>query len=173
MWMLCEAVECRQLPVGKTCVCGRKSNQVPDFGSGIAVKSFDVTRVMEHRKNWFMRVPNIDAMCRHILLGGAYIPTVPGGIQPQMRANLGSVGYDRPLLYRLISKYLISGALEYCHTIESRPHNILPLGLVVKNDLDEPWRVICDGRPTNPQLLPWKNRFWGLKACSPFFTPGV
>ena len=173
MWMRCESVECRQLPAGELCVCGRKSKLVPDFGSGIAVKSFDVTRVMEHRRNWFTRVPNIDAMCRHILLGGAYIPTVPGGIQPQIRTNLGSVGYDRPLLYRLISKYLISGALEYCHTIASRPHNILPLGLVVKHDLDEPWRAICDGRPTNPQLLPWKNRFWGLKACSPFFTPGA
>ena len=96
MWMLCEAAACGQLPVSELCVCGRKSRLVPDFGSGIAVKSFDVTRVMEHRRNWFKRVPNIDAMCRHILVGGAYIPTIPGGIQPQMRANLGSVGYDRP-----------------------------------------------------------------------------
>ena len=82
MWMCCEESEYGQLPADELCGCGRKSKRVSDFASGIAVKSFDVTRVMEHRRNWFERVPNIDAMCRHILLGGAYIPTVPGGIQP-------------------------------------------------------------------------------------------
>jgi hypothetical protein len=59
MWMLCETVECGQLPVGEVCVCGRKRRLVLDFGSGMAVKSFDVTRVMEHRRNWFRCVPNI------------------------------------------------------------------------------------------------------------------
>ena len=78
MWMMCEEEECRQLPVGELCVSGRKNRPVPDFSSGIAVKSFNVTKVMDHRRNWFTHVPNIDAMCRHILLGGVYIPTVPG-----------------------------------------------------------------------------------------------
>jgi hypothetical protein len=57
MWMWCEEAECGQLPVGELCVCGRKSRLVPDFGSGMTVKSFDVTRVMDHRRNWFKRVP--------------------------------------------------------------------------------------------------------------------
>ncbi len=74
----------------------------------------------------------------HILHGGAFIPTTVGGIIPQSRKNLGSTEYDQPLLYRFIVKYLISGALEYCHDIHSRPDNILSLGLVAKRDLDEP-----------------------------------
>jgi hypothetical protein len=49
------------------------------------VKSFDITTVMSRRQAWFRRVPDIDAMCRHILYGGAYIPTVVGGIIPQQR----------------------------------------------------------------------------------------
>ena len=81
---------------------------------------------------------HIDAMCRHILYGGAYVPTVVGGIVPQARKNLKSADFDRPLLYRLICKY-----------------------------------AICDARPTNPQLLPWKNKYHGLRACSPLFTPGA
>jgi hypothetical protein len=104
----------------------------------VVVKSFDVSNVMDHRDAWFRRIPHVDAMARHILHGGAFIPTTAGGIIPQTRKNLGSAEYDRPLLYRLIAKYLISGALEYCHDIQSRPDNILPLGLVAKRDLDEP-----------------------------------
>jgi hypothetical protein len=94
------------------------------------VKSFDITTVMSRRQAWFRRVPHIDAKCRHILYGGAYIPTVVGGIIPQQRKNLRSADFDRPLLYRLICKYLMSGALEYCHTMAERPDNVLPLGLV-------------------------------------------
>ena len=60
-----------------------------------------------------------------------------GGIIPQTRRNLGSTEYDRPLMYHLISKYLISGTVEYCHTIDSRTQNILPLGLITKSDVDE------------------------------------
>jgi hypothetical protein len=32
---------------------------------------------------------------------------------------------------------------------------------------------MCDVRPTNPQLLPWKNKYWGLHACIPLCTPGA
>ncbi len=115
----------------------------------------------------------MDAICRQILYGGAYIPTVVGGIIPQTKKNLKSTDLDRSFLYRLICKYLISGTLEYCHTIAERPDNVLPLGLMAKSDIDEPWRSICDAWPTNPQLLPWKNKYHGLKACAPLFTPGA
>ena len=173
LWMRCQAPGCGQQPTSERCGCGRASRPVPEYSSGVVVKSFDVTTVMSRRETWFRRVPHIDAMCRHILHGGAYVPTVVGGIVPQARRNLRSADFDRPLLYRLICKYLISGALEYCHTMAERPDNVLPLGLVAKSDIDEPWRAICDARPTNPQLLPWKNKYHGLRACSPFFTPGA
>lgn len=173
VWMRCQAPGCRQHPTSERCGCGRASRPVPEYSSGVVVKSFDVTTVMSRKEAWFRRVPHIDAMCRHILHGGAYVPTVVGGIVPQARKNLRSADFDRPLLHRLICKYLISGALEYCHTIAERPDNVLPLGLVAKSDIDEPWRAICDARPTNPQLLPWKNKYHGLRACSPLFTPGA
>ena len=172
-WLRCQDAACLRRPTSDRCMCGRGSRPVPDWASGVVVKSFDVTTVVSCRDAWFRRVPHVDAMCRHILYGGAFIPTMVGGIVPQARKNLKSADYDRPFLYRLISKYLISSALEYCHDVASRPDNCLPLGLVAKSDIDEPWRAICDGRQTNDQLLPWKNHYWGMRACSPLFTPGA
>ena len=117
LWMHCQAKGCGQQPTGERCGCGRASRPVPDYDSGVVVKSFDVTTVMSRREAWFRWVSHIDTMCRHILYNGAYVPTVVGGIVPKAIKNLRSANFDRPLLYRLISKYLISGVLEYYHTI--------------------------------------------------------
>ena len=117
LWMRCQAKECGRQPAGARCGCGRASRPVPDYSSGVVVKSFDVTTVMSRREAWFRWVSHIDTMCRHILYNGAYVPTVVGGIVPKAIKNLRSANFDRPLLYRLISKYLISGVLEYYHTI--------------------------------------------------------
>ena len=88
-----------------------------------------------------------------------------------MSPNLKSVAEDKPLLYKMIAKYLISGALEWCPP-GSEPMNLIPLGLVPKNDPEELWRVIADGRCMNGDLLPWQTPMTGMGASAGLFTRG-
>jgi len=117
----------------------RLSDGSPDFASGLVVKPFTTTGVLEHKHEWLKRVWPLDATCRAILDGRFYFPAKPGGITPVMRPNLRSVEEDKPLLFKMIAKYLISGALEWCPP-GAEPQNLIPLGLVPKNDDEDPWR---------------------------------
>jgi hypothetical protein len=95
-WLTCQSTDCQRQPTSDRCVCGKSNRPAPDYVSGVVVKSFDVSNVMTHRDAWFRRIPHVDAMARHILYGGVFIPTTVGGIIPQTRRNLGSLEYDRP-----------------------------------------------------------------------------
>ena len=53
LWMRCQATGCGQQPTGARCGCGRASRPVPEYSSGVVVKSFDVTTVMSCREAWF------------------------------------------------------------------------------------------------------------------------
>lgn len=143
----------------------------PDYASGLRIKPFACTGVLEHKRNWYRRVWPLDGTCRAILNGRFYFPTRPGGIAPSLRPNLGSVNEDKPLLYKMIAKYLISGALEWCPPGQE-PLNLIPLGLVLKKDPEEPWRVIADGRAMNTDLLPWQTPMVGMGASAGLFTRG-
>jgi len=110
-------------------------------------------------------------MCQSILDGQSHFPTVPGGVQHAQSDNLGSIKEDMTLLFRMICKYLISGALEWCMP-GHEPTNLVPLGLVPKKDPDELFRVIADGRAVNEYLLPWKTKIVGMKASSGLFVKG-
>jgi hypothetical protein len=144
----------------------------PNYASGLKLKSFDCTGVISRRAEWFRRVPAIDSTCASILRGRFHYPTVPGGIRPARRPNLGSINEDKPLLYKLAAKYLIAGSLEYCPP-GHEPDNIIPLGLVSKKDEEEPWRAIADGRKTNEDLRHWPSKMTGMKASAGLFDPGA
>jgi len=132
----------------------RKTNSDTDFASGLKLKSFDCTGVMYHRKNWQM-IPKRGGACQTILYGKFYFPTAKQGVAHYNHPNLKSVDEDKTLSYRMICKYLISGALEFCPP-GFKPTNLAPLGLVPKKDVDKPFRVIADGRQLNEYMLPWK-----------------
>ena len=158
------------------CHCGSRlcpREDAPDWGSGLKIKGFDHTGVVACRREWLhgRRIRCIDTACRTILEGKFHFPTVPGGIRHCARRNLGSVDLDKPRLHKLVCKYLIAGSLEYCPP-GHRPDNYIPLGLVPKNDEDEPWRVIADGRGMNADLLPWLSTMHGMKASAGLFQPG-
>jgi hypothetical protein len=150
----------------------RLSDGSPDFASGLVVKPFTTTGVLEHKHEWLKRVWPLDATCRAILDGRFYFPAKPGGITPVMRPNLRSVEEDKPLLFKMIAKYLISGALEWCPP-GAEPQNLIPLGLVPKNDDEEPWWVIADGRQMNEELLPWQIPMTGMQASAGMFSRGA
>jgi len=71
----------------------------------------------------------------------------------------------------MICKYLISGALEYCPP-GFKPTSLVPLGLVPKKDVDEPFRVIADGRQMNEYMLLWKTKMTGMAASARMFVRG-
>jgi len=147
-----------------------KPNGDPDFASGLKLKSFDCTGVMYHRKNWDM-IPKRGGACQAILDGKCYFPTAKQGVAHCSHPNLKSVDEDKTLLYRMICKYLISGALEYCPP-GFKPTNLVPLGLVPKKNVDEPFRVIADGRQMNEYMLPCKTKITGMAASAGMFVRG-
>ena len=143
----------------------------PIWSSGLKVKGFCPTGVMRHARAWHNKIPFLNGACRTILAGRMHIPTVPAGIPMGKEPNLSSIDNDMPLLRRLFAKYLISGVLEWCPP-DSPPTNLIPLGLVPKNDIDEPWRAILDGRRTNLALIPMKVTMHGIRASSSLFRAG-
>jgi len=48
----------------------------------------------------------------------------------------------------------------------------VPLGLVPKKDVDEPFRVIADGRQMNEYMLPWKTKMTDMSASAGMFVRG-
>ena len=107
--------------------------------------------------------------CQAILDGKFYFPMVKESVAHCSHPNLKSIEEDKALLYRMIYKYLISGALEYCPP-GFRPTNLVPLVLVPKKDVDEPFRVIADGRQMNEYMLPWKTKMTGIAASACMFV---
>ena len=144
--------------------------EIQKFPSGLKLKFFDCTGVMYHRKSWNM-IKKRDGACQAILDGKFYFPTVKEGVTHCSHPNLKSVDEDKALLYRMICKYLISGALEYCPP-GFRPSNLVSLGLVPKKDVDEPFCVIADGRQMNEYMLPWKTKMTGMAASAGMFVRG-
>jgi len=71
----------------------------------------DCTGVMCHRKAWRKILQRVGT-CQSILDGIFHFPIVPGGVEHAQSDNLSSIKEDMHLLFRIISKYLISGALE-------------------------------------------------------------
>ena len=150
----------------------RHADGSPDYSSGLVIKPFATTGVLERKREWLRRVWPLDETCRAILDGKFYFPARPGGVNPVMRPNLRSVEEDKPLLYKMVAKYLITGALEWCPP-GTEPQNLIPLGLVPKNDEEEPWRVIADGRQMNDDLLPWQIPMTGMQASAGLFSRGA
>jgi len=153
-----------------TDIVKRKPKGDPDYSSGLKLKSFDCTGVMYHRKSWNM-IKKRGGACQAILDGKFYFPTVKEGVVHCSHPNLKSVEEDKALLYRMICKYLISGALEYCPP-GFRPTNLVQLGLVPEKDMNEPFRVIADGRQMNEYMLPWKTKMTGMAASAGMFVRG-
>ena len=110
-------------------------------------------------------IPKRGGACQAILDGKFYFPTAKQRVAHCSHPNLKSVDEDKTLLYRMICKYLISGALEYCPP-GFKPTNLVPLGLVPKKDVDEPFRIIADGRQMNEYMLPWKTKMTGMAASA-------
>jgi len=140
------------------------------FSSGLKLKSFDCTGVMYHRKNWNI-IKKRGGACQAILDGKFYFHTVKEGVAHCSHPNLKSFEEDKALLYRIICKYLISGAFQYCPP-GFRPTNLVPLGLVPKKDVDEPFRVIADVRQMNEYMLAWKTKMTGMSASAGMFVRG-
>ena len=150
----------------------RHQDGTPDYTSGLMIKPFDTTGVMRHSKAWPASIRYLSATCKTILQGRVHLPTVGAGIRMSINPNLGSVDNDKPLLYKLIAKYLISGVLQYCPP-EHPPINIIPLGLVPKKDEEEPWRCILDARTLNEDLQYLPSSMCGIAASASLFTRGA
>jgi len=76
--------------------------------------------------------------CQAILDVKFYFPTVKQRVAHCNHPNLKSVDEDKTLLNRMISKYLMTGTLEYGPP-GFKPTNLVLLGLVPKMDVDEPF----------------------------------
>ena len=150
----------------------RHADGTPDYASGLMIKPFDTTGVMRHAKAWPASIRYLSATCKIILQGRVHLPTVGAGIRMSISPNLGSVENDKPLLYKLVAKYLISGVLQYCPP-ECPPINIIPLGLVPKKDDEEPWRCILDARTLNEDLQYLPSSMCGIAASASLFTRGA
>ena len=112
-------------------------NGDPDFASGFKLKSLDCIGVIHHRKNSHM-IPQRGGDCQAILDDKFYFPTIKQGVAHCNHPNLKSVDEDKTLLYRMICKYLMTGTLEYGPP-GFKPTNIVPLRLVPKKDVDDPF----------------------------------
>ena len=149
----------------------QKPDGSPDYASGLVIKNFDPTGVMRHASAWHGKIKYLSSTCRIILAGKVHLPAVDTGLRMTVSKNLASIEYDKPLLMKLICKYLISGVLEYCEPA-CPPTNLIPLGLVPKNCEEEPWRVILDARECNKDLLGWESTMFGIHASASLFTQG-
>lgn len=128
--------------------------ELPWFREPAEVPVFDVTRVMARKAVWDERLGNFMTMAARTVVGGRFTVPLIDYVEPFEVPNHKTLEQDEEMVERIIIKYLYTGALELCPAGWT-PKCVSALGLVPKNDVDEPWRLIHDCRPVNRHIHAW------------------
>jgi hypothetical protein len=92
--------------------------------------------------------------------------------EPVDKPNHLSVWLAPDFLDHTVAKYLTQGGVEYVGPGDQPPRSILPIGVVPKASIKEPWRMIDDMRSENCNMEDWPSTMRGIFASRDIFSPG-